>query len=270
MTRTNYFAILCALLLLASGCGSTTTTTEDDSSNNGSSDTGAGGNDGSTGGDASTDGTQAVFTSTEASTAAETAASALAQSLIAVLTVKDLKTIFEDGASMPTCPNMETTIDPGAIVLVLDFAAGCTPAPYTTPILSGTVAASVFTTINAFEATLESLQFNDNSITGTLTGTFATGAGTTTFVLTPSITHEGSTSYSGSATMVFNESTGELTIETASLTVANENQSLTIQITNATITPDAAAGTIPTSGTATVTNLQSAPEQQNFEVTFSP
>lgn len=120
-------------------------------------------------------GSQAV-TAAEAKSAAEDAASVLAQSLIAVLTVKDLEAIFEDGAALPTCPNMETTIDPGAVVVRLDFAAGCTPAPYTAPRLEGIVSADVFTSISTFDATLESLQYDGMELAGALTGTFASGA----------------------------------------------------------------------------------------------
>lgn len=134
-------------------------------------------------------------------------AEAVARSVAAILSAKDLQAILEGGLAPPTCPSVGTELNASEILLTLDYGGGCVPSPYNST-FGGVVDGTSFIAFNAFDYALVGFLVDGESIEGTIAGSFVPSNAGTTFIVSVNLTLNDGTNVRGTARVEVEDSNG--------------------------------------------------------------
>ncbi|MBI4716625.1 MAG: hypothetical protein HY763_02380 [Planctomycetes bacterium] len=225
--------------------------------------------DGDSGNDASTEGgdpgdagdgtdmtpsdTSAALTVEQAAAvdAATAAADTTAQSIAAIAPTMDIQAMVEGAIAVPTCPDVDVTLNADALALFLDYGDGCTPAVYPAATVSGSVGGTVYITAAAFDLAFTDLTVDERALSGTVAGGFDTAAVPPTFAVNASLQSGSGASVEGSAIAAVDAPAGTLTLVDATLTLVDATSAvITAVFEDVVSAPQANGNFLPQSGSA--------------------
>ena len=152
------------------------------------------------------------------------AASVIAKAVAAIVPIQDLQDVLFGNGSLPTCPQLDTTLDSDTVVVTFDYGTGCSTTLYSDARMKGSVGGDYFFSVNAVEFFFTDLSVNQTTMTGRVAGGFAPATDQVTFALNVNVTLDDGSTVSGGATVVVENATGVTTISNATVAVAGADQ----------------------------------------------
>jgi len=180
------------------------------------------------------------FSREEGARIAVVSAQAVVQAVAAIVPIKDLQAIYENGRPRPRCPVMSAQFQSSSATVTLDYGTDCQPDAFAAAQIS----------YNGLKYELDQFLADGSALSGSITGGFMIQGAQTKFTTSVDLRLADGATVRGRATIIYEDNNQRLTILESRLAIGRAGKSSqSVTISNAIVDGSTTSSLIPHSGT---------------------
>ena len=190
------------------------------------------------------------FSREEGARIAVVSAQAVVQAVAAIVPIKDLQAIYENGRPRPRCPVMSAQFQSSAATVTLDYGTDCQPDAFAAARFGGEARGTTQISYNGLKYELDQFLADGSALSGSITGGFMIQGAQTKFTTSVDLRLADGATVRGRATIIYEDNNQRLTILESRLAIGRAGKSSqSVTISNAIVDGSTTSSLIPHSGT---------------------